>query len=191
MPGKAKEGVWKGGGPVKSGYPVRRDVLVGNALSPVPEVEDLDIEPVRVEAKKGGKGLDVVLSVPQKKTLLLAGRFGLPRRLIAEALGISEHSLNRLLKNDEKLFRRFKQENAKMKMDIAKCAVQQALGGSIPMLTFLCKTMLGWRETNRVEITGGDGERIESIAITRSMSAEDAAQAYAAFRKNPEKAEVG
>lgn len=45
--------------------------------------------------------------------------------------------------------------------EIAKTLYQQALDGNVGALIFWAKTRMGWRETNRTELTGADGGPIQ------------------------------
>lgn len=69
---------------------------------------------------------------------------------------------------------------------ILETAYKQAVGGNTSMLIFLMKTRLGYRETNRVEMTSPDGSMSPQAAVSVDLSNctpdEIAAMCKAAFR---------
>lgn len=58
---------------------------------------------------------------------------------------------------------------------VAGKLVEAALKGNLTAAIFYLKTQGGWRETNRIEHTGADGE---AIAISSGMTAKEAAELY-------------
>jgi hypothetical protein len=70
--------------------------------------------------------------------------------------------------SDETLRKYYREELDKRRIVLArvgKTVVQAALEGNIIAAMFVCKTQLGWRETNRTELTGADGGPIETKKI--------------------------
>lgn len=80
----------------------------------------------------------------------LAG-IGLPADQIALVMSCSESTLHKYFA--EQLATGVAKANAK----VASYAFGAAAKGNVSMIIFLCKTRLGWRETNHHEHTGAGG----------------------------------
>ena len=80
---------------------------------------------------------------------------GLPADVIATLIGVSESTLKR------HYIPELQDGQAKKKVMIASWAFGAAKKGKDSMIMFLCKTQLGWRETDRLELTGQNGGPIQ------------------------------
>ena len=85
---------------------------------------------------------------------------GMPNATIAEVLDIS---LPTLKKNYDRELRLAK---AELNGNIAAAIYHKAMQGDATCLIFWAKTQMGWRETERKEITGPDGAPLSLPAIT-------------------------
>ena len=80
---------------------------------------------------------------------------GVPQDRIGEIVGVTKPTLRKYYR--EELDHGSDKANAK----IASTLYQQAIDGSVAALIFWAKTRMGWRETNRTELTGADGGAIQ------------------------------
>ena len=76
---------------------------------------------------------------------------GVPQRLIAEILKISEPTLRKHYRNE------LDTSKAKANAVISQALFKSAKDGNITAQIFWLKTQAGWREKNHLEITGKDG----------------------------------
>jgi hypothetical protein len=74
-----------------------------------------------------------------------------PQEEIAARLGMSVETLMKLYRAEYEKGRREADTKVRKKL------LDEALGGNTAALLFYCKTQLGMRETNRVEMTSPDG----------------------------------
>tara|TARA_Y100001937_G_scaffold114811_1_gene164954 strand:- start:912 stop:1355 length:444 start_codon:yes stop_codon:yes gene_type:complete len=79
---------------------------------------------------------------------------GVPQRLIAEILKISEPTLRKHYRNE------LDTSKAKANAIISQALFKSAKDGNIAAQIFWLKTQAGWRETNHYELTGKDGEKL-------------------------------
>ncbi|OUO51652.1 hypothetical protein B5F76_09210 [Desulfovibrio sp. An276] len=113
------------------------------------------------------------MAMPRKKynerderIALSMAQYGVPHTQIAQALGMSKDILYKLY--GDAMQKGAANANAK----IAQCLYNKAIGNQekgIPpdttALIFWCKTRMGWRETQKVDLTSSDGSMSPSPAI--------------------------
>lgn len=87
-------------------------------------------------------------SEENKKDVVRFASVGMPHDAIATLLDISQDTLEK-----HYVVELQKGMSVKKKM-LTTWAFGAAQKGSIPMLIFLCKTQLGWKETSNVEVSG-------------------------------------
>jgi hypothetical protein len=109
-----------------------------------------------VEHKPTDEARDLV------KRMVMAG---IPQENIARVVGIALSTLHKYYR--EELDTAADQATAQVARTLfAKATDQEMTGPSVTAAIFWLKTRAGWRETDRHEITGGDGGPIEhSIAV--------------------------
>lgn len=79
---------------------------------------------------------------------------GVPQRLIADILKISEPTLRKHYRNE------LDTSKAKANAVISQALFKSAKDGNITAQIFWLKTQAGWRETNYHELTGKDGDKL-------------------------------
>ena len=126
-----------------------------------------------------------VFSEQESDALVQAASVGLKEENMARLLGLDYREFQHYLHRDNSdLVKTMQQAREQALAGIASSALRLALDGDRGMIIFLCKTRLGWRENNRLEITGKDGGPVkaESVAITKDFSIEQAMDAYSKLR---------
>ena len=88
-----------------------------------------------------------------KKDMEIAGKIkmmsamGLSQAQAGSIVGISEDTIQRYYKEE------WHEGKATANFKVAQTLYEKAIGGDTASLIFWCKTQMGWRETNRQEIT--------------------------------------
>lgn len=98
----------------------------------------------------------------RKQVLVLVG-MGLTHDQIAKVMGISDESLRKHFR--EELDTGEAKLNAKVAQNLFNIATSKQ-SGCVPAAIFWMKTRAGWREKDRVELTGADGGPIQFEAKT-------------------------
>jgi hypothetical protein len=98
----------------------------------------------------------------RKQVLVLVG-MGLTHDQIAKVMGISDESLRKHFR--EELDTGEAKLNAKVAQNLFNIATSKQ-SGCVPAAIFWMKTRAGWREKDRVELTGADGGPIQIEAKT-------------------------
>lgn len=93
----------------------------------------------------------------------------LPTHQIAAILGLSKTHLEVLIKKDDAARNAVEMGRAVASTTVRQRAYEQAIGGNTTMLIFWLKTQEGFRETDRLELSGPNGGPIES---TRELTPE-------------------
>jgi hypothetical protein len=89
---------------------------------------------------------------------------------IADYFGIVRNTFTAMMERDPDILERYKRGKAKAIGSVAKGLLQKAQSGDSACMMFYLKTQAGWRETDRLEHTGADGQpitfqRIERVVI--------------------------
>lgn len=87
--------------------------------------------------------------------------YGLTQEQIADFFGLSESKLRRQFMDDPVLYDAYKKGRAEALSKVAQTVYEKAIGGNVACAFFYLKTQAGWRETERVEMTGKDGGPIQ------------------------------
>jgi hypothetical protein len=87
---------------------------------------------------------------------------GLTLDQIADCLNIGERTLRQRFSESEEVAAAYKRGKAVAINAVAKTVYQKAVAGEGAFPFFYLKTQAGWRETNRMEVTGADGGPIEA-----------------------------
>lgn len=109
-------------------------------------------------AKKGRPGRKPFKpTAAQRKAVAVWASIGTPHDAMAAQLGIARMTL------DKHFALELARGKALTDQEIAKSLYQKAITGNVPCLIFWAKTRLGWRETNRTEVTGADGGPVATV----------------------------
>jgi len=96
---------------------------------------------------------------------------------IADFLGISDNTLRARMREDPKILAAYKRGKQRAIAGVATSLLQQAREGNTTAMIFYLKTQAGWRETQRVEHSGGidvrqlTDEQLEALARGESLHA--------------------
>lgn len=91
---------------------------------------------------------------PLRQTVQLHATVGTPQSVIADIIGIDEKTLRKHYREELDLAR------AKANASIGGALFNKAKNGDTAAQIFWMKTQAGWRETNRTEVTGADGDKL-------------------------------
>jgi len=98
-----------------------------------------------------------------KEIGVLAGVLNMEQ--MADYFGISHDTFEAAKKRDEQIARAYKEGRASAVRDVGNSLLAQARKGNIGAICFYLKTQAGYRETQRVEHTGADGDAIEIAEV--------------------------
>lgn len=101
-----------------------------------------------------------------RSSVSLMAAIGIPHDMIALKIGINQDTLRKHYRSELDLGK------VEMLTRVGGRAYQRAMGdgpGSAQLIQFILKTQGGWKETDRLELTGADGGAIE----TKEMTARD------------------
>lgn len=90
---------------------------------------------------------------------------------IADFFGIARSTLAKMLDEDPELRARYDKGRAIAINDIASALITKARKGDTASQIFYLKTQAGWRETNKVEVSGPDGGPVQAIDVTKLSDA--------------------
>jgi IS30 family transposase len=102
----------------------------------------------------------------------------LTKEQIADYFGIVRNTFTAMMERDPDILERYKRGKAKAIGSVARGLLQKAQSGDSACMMFYLKTQAGWRETDRLEHTGADGQpitfqRIERVVIDAKTEDED------------------
>lgn len=105
------------------------------------------------------RGKQVKYNQEHAKIVQSLAQYGIPQRQIAIHIGMDVATLTRL-------YRKELEEGAMTTNNkVAKTLYEKAIAGDTTALIFWCKTRMGWRETQKVDLTSSDGSMSPSPAI--------------------------
>jgi len=84
---------------------------------------------------------------------------------VADYYGITVPTFNAAMQRDPRISSAYKEGRAKAVTSVAGSLLQAARKGNLGAQCFYLKTQAGWRETQRVEHTGADGEAIQIAEV--------------------------
>lgn len=108
------------------------------------------------------------LTEDQVKELETLSAF-LNQKQLADYFGIPDRTLRAIMERDEKVSAAYKRGRAKAIFGISQSLLKSARDGNVTAQIFYLKTQAGWRETDRLELTGADGEAIDVRKISREI----------------------
>ena len=112
-------------------------------------------------ARKKGDG-PVLFNADHAKTVRALSQYGVPQEDIAATIGCCVETTLKLYGQEHKEGRAV--ANAK----IGKRLFEKAMDGDTTALIFWCKTRMGWRETQKVDLTSSDGSMSPANAFDLS-----------------------
>jgi hypothetical protein len=92
---------------------------------------------------------------------------------IADYFGMSKPTFYSIMERDDDISLRYKRGRAKVVADISNSLIMKAREGDNACMFFYLKTQAGWRETEKVEISGPNGGPIQT-KMDATLSPEDA-----------------
>ena len=128
------------------------------------EIEVLPAPPLRLVQDQLSHIKDPVIATQAR----VLGSYGLGVGAVMTALRVRDGVFRKYYKED------YLEGQAAMQKQIAVLAMEAAKEGSVPMIMYLCKSKLGWNETNVVEHTG----EVRSVVSNRPMTKEEFTQKY-------------
>lgn len=117
----------------------------------------------------------IKLSAKDMQEIETMAGLGMRDRDIAAIKELSQATLQR------RCGKRLKLGRAKAKTNVQQTAYNMAKSGDFPTMTmFWLKTRCGWREKNRVELTGKDGKPLTAVTATTKLPSDpiEAAKIY-------------
>lgn len=130
-------------------------------------------------AQGGWNKKDPLTEKEKHECAVLAG-YGLPMEKMAAYFRRSKDTLERQVKTDPELAAALEKGRANMSAELRQLAMEQARKGSVPMIIFLLKTKEGFRETDRLELSGPNGGPIES---NKELGVEEATALLAKYER--------
>lgn len=105
-------------------------------------------------------------SVASRRTVKEMALAGATRAQISRIMEIAPKTLDSHYEKEMKLGSEFATGQ------VAGALYKKAIGGDVASMIFWMKTRGGWRETNRLEVTGADGENLfQGIIESRPLTA--------------------
>ncbi len=126
--------------------------------------DEIEIVPLRLVQDQLAHIKDPVIATQAR----VLGSYGLGVGAVMTALRVRDGVFRKYYKED------YLEGQAAMQKQIAVLAMEAAKEGSVPMIMYLCKSKLGWNETNVVEHTG----EVRSVVSNRPMTKEEFTQKY-------------
>jgi len=112
------------------------------------------------EKSKGGRPLIVLTDEQRSELETLAAVLNVEQ--IADYFGISRRVFYDIMERDEEVSAQYKKGKAKAVGFVAQNLIQKARGGDLGAQIFYLKTQAGWKETQRLEGAGNDGEHVHA-----------------------------
>ena len=108
------------------------------------------------------RGKQVKYNQEHAKIVQSLAQYGVPHAQIAAHIGVSKNTLLALYSKE------IEEGAVTTNNKIAKRLFEKAMDGDTTALIFWCKTRMGWRETQKVDLTSSDGSMSPSPAIDLS-----------------------
>jgi hypothetical protein len=107
-------------------------------------------------------GKKIQLTDEQLSDLPKLAGYGLTLDQIADLWGIGNRTLRKRMEEDEDIRALYKKGRAEVFSKVGATIAQRAMSGKdMGASYFYAKTQMGWRETNRHEVGGLDGQTIK------------------------------
>lgn len=87
---------------------------------------------------------------------------------IADYIGVGKTNFYQIMERQPEVGERYKKGSAKVISEVANNLISKAKEGDTTSMIFYLKTRAGWRETNKIELTGEDGGPVVS-QVTRKI----------------------
>jgi len=112
------------------------------------------------EKNKGGRPLIVLTDEQRSELETLAAVLNVEQ--IADYFGISRRVFYDIMERDEEVSAQYKKGKARAVGFVAQNLIQKARSGDLGAQIFYLKTQAGWKETQRLEGAGNDGEHVHA-----------------------------
>lgn len=112
------------------------------------------------EKNKGGRPSIQLTSEQKAEVETLAAVLNVEQ--IADYFGISRRVFYDIMERDEEVSAQYKKGKAKAVGFVAQNLIQKARSGDLGAQIFYLKTQAGWKETQRLEGAGNDGEHVHA-----------------------------
>lgn len=90
---------------------------------------------------------------------------------MADYFGISRRTFDKMMEREPKLGARYKKGKARAIGAIAQSLIARARGGGTASMIFYLKTQTGWRERDRLQVTGHNGGPVEVTSAREKIRA--------------------
>ena len=88
---------------------------------------------------------------------------------IADYLGVGRTTFFNIMERQSEVSERYKKGLSIAVADIAGNLVEKARSGDMTAIIFFLKTRAGWKESQKVELTGDNGGPVEITKVTRRI----------------------
>lgn len=88
---------------------------------------------------------------------------------IAHYFGMSKVTFYEIMERQPAVSERYKRGKAKAIGTVSQGLLKQAREGNMTAAIFYLKTQAGWRETDRLELTGADGDAVNVRKVEREI----------------------
>ena len=109
------------------------------------------------------RGKQVKYNQEHARIVQSLAQYGIPHTQIAAHIGVSKNTLLALYSKE------IEEGAVTTNNKIAKRLFEKAMDGDTTALIFWCKTRMGWRETQKVDLTSSDGSMSPSTAFDFSL----------------------
>lgn len=86
---------------------------------------------------------------------------------IADHFGMARSTLFRIMSDEPDIRARYDMGRAKKIAAVAGRLMEKIDKGDVACILFFLKTQAGWRETNKLEVTGPDGGPVQTLDLTK------------------------
>ncbi|WP_313349369.1 hypothetical protein [Paracoccus sp. (in: a-proteobacteria)] len=116
---------------------------------------------------EGGPGRPSKTLTYEQEVQLEALASALSVQQIADYFGISRSLLFKIMADDPDIKARYDMGRAKAVEQVAGKLLDKAQNGDLAAIIFYLKTQAGWRETNRMEVSGPEGGPVQTLDVSK------------------------
>ncbi len=120
---------------------------------------------------EGGPGRPSKTLTYEQEVQLEALASALSVQQIADYFGISRSLLFKIMADDPDIRARYDMGRAKAVEQVAAKLLEKAQKGDLAAIIFYLKTQAGWRETNRMEVSGPEGGPVQALDVSKLSDA--------------------
>ena len=126
-------------------------------------------KPEPAEPKKAGRPAKTLTYDQEVQLEALASMLSVPQ--IADHFGMSRSLLFKIMAEDPDIRSRYDMGRAKAVEAVAGKLLEKARGGDLAAMIFYLKTQAGWREVNRMEVSGPEGGPVQTLDVSKLSDA--------------------